>query len=178
MALEQTRDLGGNLLRLLLTNPSRYRPVVAFLDGVTQNLSQLTWTDCERIGAEIALANDSQFCAGIRGGMTTALRDEVGAAAEKLAPVIALALQVNRGQGALTHAQLVAVREAGWSDATIEDVVGLVASLRVFSTLATTLGFGQMPAAAFAEIGAGTVAAGGYTVAYDAYLQGAEGKPG
>ncbi|MGH1340799.1 MAG: hypothetical protein ACRBN8_04575 [Nannocystales bacterium] len=156
-------------MRLLVANPSRYRPLVAFLDQVTQNLAQLTWADCEAIGAELARDNKSTFCAGVRDATLDALGEVEGTPAGRLAPLIDFARRVNEDATTMTQEDVDAVRAHGWTDQTVEDVVGLVAALRVFSTMATGLGFATLPAEDFANIGQGTVGAGGYVASFDMF---------
>lgn len=174
MYLQHTQSLDNNLLRLLMANPDRYAPIVGFLDRVTQNLTQLTWADCEQIGAELALDSGSPFCSGVRRATMEALGDAPRAEPGRLAPILAFARRVNRDANAISPTDIQALRAHGWTDQTVEDVVGLVAILRVYSTLATALGFGAVPDAEFKGIGVGTVGAGGYEASFDMFVAAAQ----
>ncbi len=174
MYLQHTRPMNNNLMRLFVANPGRYRPLVAFLDQLTQGLSELTWADCETIGAELAQDNGSVFCTGVRRATVDALRGAPGAHPGKLASLVAFARRLNNDASSVSESDVAAVRAHGWSDQTVEDVVGLVAVLRVFSTLATGLGFGAVAPAEFETIGAQTVTAGGYVASFDRFRAAAE----
>jgi alkylhydroperoxidase family enzyme len=172
--LAQTKTM-DNLMEALLRDHARYLPVVEFLDRIVQNASQLSWADCELIGLELGRQNRSGFCAGIRMGMIKALADVDGADGDRadpdsLAPIIAFARQLNERSGSVTEADIDAVRAAGWTDQTVEDVVGLVAALKVYSIIANGLGFEALPEAAFAEMGEATVAMNGYTPLFRSFM--------
>ncbi len=112
----------------------------------------------------------SGCCAGIRTGMVKALADKADrTASEKLAPVIVFARRLNDDSSTVTQSDIATVRSAGWNDQTIEDVVGLVASLKVYSILANGLGFEALSDATFAEMGAATVNMNGYTPLFSAF---------
>ena len=81
-----------DFMEFLMRNHRRYSPIIEFLDNVTQNLSELSWADCEMIGAEIVRADNSEYCTGVRNGMINALKaDESAMKTERFEPVIALA---------------------------------------------------------------------------------------
>ena len=169
--LKQTKNT-DNLMEALLRDHTRYLPIVEFLDRIIQNASQLSWADCERIGLELGKQNGSGFCAGIRAGMIKALADkEDQTGTDKLAPVIAFARKLNEDSSAVTETDIGTLREAGWSDQTVEDVIGLVASLKVYSILANGLGFGALPEAVFAEMGVATVKMRGYTPLFRSFIE-------
>lgn len=163
----------NNLMEALLQDHGRYLPIVEFLDRVIQNASQLSWADCEQIGLELGKQNGSGFCAGIRAGMIEALADkEDRSGTDALAPVIAFARKLNEDSSAVTEADIESLRAADWSDQTVEDVIGLVASLKVYSILANGLGFEALPEAVFAEMGAATVRMNGYTPLFKSFIEG------
>ena len=132
--LSYTKDFNNNLLMLLLRDHKRYMPIVEFFDTMTQNLTELSWADAELIAAEVSKANRSEFCTGIRGGMTKALKanpaieGEPGAVGdEKLTAVLKFALKTNQDSNAIIQSDIDDVLNAGWSEQTVEDIVGLVA---------------------------------------------------
>lgn len=160
-----------NLMEALLRNHQRYLPIVEFLDTLIQNAEELNWADCERIGLELGRQNGSGFCAGIRAGMINALgADAKTADDDRLRPVLAFARRLNQDSSSVTEADIQAVRDAGWNDQTVEDVAGLVASLKVYSILANGLGFNALPESAFAEMGAATVRMNGYTPLFKSFI--------
>lgn len=165
--LSYTKDFNDNLLLLLLRDHKRYLPIVEFFDHVTRGLSELSWAEAERIASEVSKANHSKFCDGLRAGMSGSLNADVSALkGEKLAAVLDFALKLNADAISITQKDIQAMTDAGWSEQTVEDVVGLVAAQRLYNIIATGLGFGALPAAVFAEISRDTVASGGYAASF------------
>lgn len=136
----------NNFVEALLRDHTRYRPIVEFLDQIIHNTSQLSWADCEQIGLELGKQNRSAFCADIRSGMIKALADDKDRAEVcKLKPILTFARKLNEDSSSVNESDIEAVRNAGWNDQTVEDVVGLVACLKVYSIIANGLGFEALP---------------------------------
>jgi len=176
--LSYTKDFNNNLLMLLLRDHKRYMPIVEFFDTMTQNLTELSWADAELIAAEVSKVNRSEFCTGIRGGMTKALEADPGVVGdpgaegnEKLTAVLRFALKTNQHPDAIMQSDVDEVLNAGWSEQTVEDIVGLVAIQKLFNIIANGLGFKQLPEAAFAEIGQDTVKKGGYVASFQQLIE-------
>ncbi len=168
--LDQTRDL-ENFLEALLRDHRRYLPIVEFLDGVIQSAEELTWADCERIGLELGRQNGSAFCAGIRAGMIRALGEGEATPEDKLLPILTYARKLSDDSSSITEADVQVVRDAGWSDQTVEDVAGLVSILKVYSMLANGMGFQALPEAAFDQIGVATVQMKGYAPVFRSFVE-------
>lgn len=169
--LSYTQNYNDNLLMLLLRDHQRYLPIVEFFDSMTRNLAELSWADAELIAAEVSKANRSEFCTGIRGGMTKALKvKEATPDNEKLKVAITFALKVNQNPDSIMNVDIDDVLSAGWSEQTVEDLVGLVAIQKLYNTIATGLGFKQLPEAAFTQIGQDTVNKGGYVESFRQFI--------
>jgi len=170
--LSYTKDFNNNLLMLLLRDHKRYMPIVEFFDTMTQNLTELSWADAELIAAEVSKANRSEFCTGIRSEMTKALKvDQDVVADEKLTAVLKFALKTNQNSNAIIQSDVDEVLNAGWSEQTVEDIVGLVAIQKLYNVIANGLGFKQLPEAAFTEIGRDTVNKGGYVASFRQFIE-------
>lgn len=170
--LSYTKNFNNNLLMLLLRDHKRYMPIVEFFDTMTQNLSELSWADAELIASEVSKANRSEFCTGIRGGMTKALKaDPSTVGNEKLAAALRFALKTNQSPDSIMQNDVDDVLNAGWSEQTVEDIVGLVAIQKLYNVIANGLGFKQLPEAAFAEIGQDTVKKGGYVASFRQFIE-------
>lgn len=169
--LSYTKNFNENLLMLLLRDHERYMPIVEFFDNVTQGLSELSWGEAELIATEVCKVNNSEFCNGIRLGMTRALdvNPEL-LMTEKLAPVLAFAQKLNRDASSITPADIQTLLYAGWNEQTVEDVVGLVAIQKLYNVIATGLGFKGLPDTTFTEIAQDTVSKGGYVAAFRSYI--------
>jgi len=169
--LSYTRN-SDNFMEVLLRDPKRYLPIVEFIDNVTQGLSELGWGECELIMTEVSKVNRSAFCLGIRKGVTQALKaDDSALKRDRLAPVLAFALKLNQDASAITQGDVQDVLDAGWSEQTVEDVVGLVAIQRLYNTIAAGLGFRALPEAVFAEMGEATVQQRGYLPMFRAFME-------
>jgi len=170
--LSYTQNFNDNLLMLLLRDHKRYMPIVEFFDTMTRSLSELSWADAELIASEVSKANRSEFCTGIRGGMTKALKAEPDALGnEKLTAALKFALKTNQSLESITQNDVDNVLNAGWTEQTVEDIVGLVAIQKLYNVIATGLGFKQLPEAAFAEIGQDTVNNGGYVASFRQFIE-------
>lgn len=169
--LTQTKEM-DNFLEALLRDPKRYLPIIEMLDTIIQNAAELSWLDCEKIGLMLGEQNNSGFCTGIRSGMISALDGNSTAKSSKnLEPILVYAKKLNFDSSSITSSDTQSVRNAGWSDQTIEDVIGLVAVLKVYSLLANGMGFKALPKAAFAEMGSATVQMKGYTPVFNSFLE-------
>lgn len=165
--LSYTHEFNNNLFALFLRDHERYMPIVEFFGNVTEHLSELSWSEAELIATEVSKANNSSFCTGIRKGMTGALQAAPEALENgKLAAALNFALKVNARDGAIAKEYVDEVLDAGWSEQTVEDLVGLVAVQKLYNIVANGLGFKELPPAVFAEIGRGTVDNGGYAAAF------------
>lgn len=170
--LSYTREFENNLLLLLLRDHRRYRPIVAFFDTATRRCAQLSWAEAELIAGSVSRSNRSAFCTGLRNGMSAALRTEASVLTdERLAPLLAFALKLNDAAEPVAQDDVQRVLEAGWSEQTVEDVVGLVAIQKCYNTLASGLGFDALPAEVSDQIGRDTLEKGGYLSAFQAFVQ-------
>ncbi len=169
--LSQTKNM-DNFLEALLRDHQRYLPIIEFLDAIILNTSELSWADCEQVGLALGEQNKSVFCAGIRTGMIKALGGDTNLNGnDKLQAILTFAQKLNEDSSSVTEMDIQAIRDAGWNDQTVEDVVGLVAVLKVYSILANGLGFKALPEAAFDEMGAATVQMKGYTPVFRSFME-------
>lgn len=169
--LSYTHNFDGNLLMLLLRSHERYMPIVEFFETMTQNLSELSWSEAELIATEISKVNGSKFCSGIRDGVSHALKADSDALGKrKLASALTFALKLNERPAGIEQEDINRVLDGGWSEQTVEDIVGLVAIQNLYNIIASGLGFEGLPEAAFAEIGADTVAKGGYIASFQRHV--------
>ncbi len=170
--LSYTQNFNDNLLMLLLRDHKRYLPIVEFFDTMVRDLSELDWSEAELIAAEVSKVNQSDFCTGIRGGMIKALNtDESKLNAEKLSVALKFALKINQNANSISQNDIDELLAAGWSEQTAEDIVGLVAIQKLYNTIATGLGFKQLPEEVFVDIGSDTVGKGGYVSSFNSFIE-------
>ena len=107
--------------------------------------------------------------------MTKALKADPRAQGnEKLTAALKFALKTNQYPDAIIQKDIDDVLNAGWSEQTVEDIVGLVAIQKLYNIIATGLGFKQLPEAAFDEIGQDTVKKGGYVASFRQFIENTE----
>ncbi len=155
----------------LIRDHQRYLPIVEYLDKIIQGASELTWDECERIGFELGKQNGSEFCANIRAGLIGALPVESENPKRDIIALLTFARKVNEASNTIDKQDVSAVRDGGWNDQTIEDVIGLVSVFKVYSILANGFGFDALPAQAFAEMGQATVEMNGYTPMFKSFIE-------
>ena len=170
--LSYTQNFNNNLLMLLLRDHKRYLPIVEFFDTMVRDLSELGWSEAEFIASEVSKANQSDFCTGIRGGMIKSLNFNVSTLSdEKLSAALKFALKINQNANSITRNDIDDLLDAGWSEQTAEDIVGLVAIQKLYNTIATGLGFKQLPEEVFVGIGKDTVEKGGYVSSFQSFIE-------
>lgn len=156
--LSYAKPFNNNLLMLLLRDHKRYMPIVEFFQSMTMNLSEISWLEAELIATEISKANRSDFCTGMREGMTKAMKASPEALKDdKLTAALTFAHKVNQKPSDVSQEDVDCVIKAGWNEQTVEDIVGLVAIQALYNIISTGLGFKSLSEAAFAEIGQDTV---------------------
>jgi len=172
--LQQTKNF-NTFMEVLLRDPERYLPLVELRDQMTLYFKELSWAECEIIGAVISENNKSEFCTGIRYGIADALG--VGKEAlenEKYKSLMTFSNKLNKDASSIQQADIQAVRDSGWSDQTIEDVIGLVAMTNAFNTLAKGMGFSGVPDSVFKKMGEASVNKEGYAPLFRSFLEGAQ----
>lgn len=163
--------MDDNLLMLLLRSGTRYMPIVEFFDHVTQDLSELSRLEAERIAHAVSEQNHSSFCSGIRQGMIAALENgQAPSESECFKVALAFALKVDKASSQVTKHDIDNVLKMGWSEQTIEDIVGLVAIQNCYNIIATSLGFKGVPGQVFASIAQDTVDKGGYAASFRSFM--------
>lgn len=169
--LSYTKPFNENLLMLLVSNHRRYKPIVEFFENMTQDLSELSWGEAELIAAEISRVNKSGFCRGLRSGMANALDVEPSLLeSEKMEVILKFAHKINQGADRITQNDIDTVTAAGWSEKTVEDVVGLVAVQTLYNVIGNSLGFKYLTDEVYAEIGKATVTQGGYVSSFEKFI--------
>lgn len=168
MQLEHTKNM-NHFMDFLMSNPDRYTPLIDFLDQICLNASELTWKDCELIAQHISEENESPFCTGLHQGIAAEI-SELSTHEQKMPVILSFASKVNISAKSISNVDIQAVIDAGWNQRTIEDVIALVASIRVFNTLANSLGFGVIPERAFTQMGQATVQFGSNLKTFNMFL--------
>ena len=162
----------GNFMDVFVRDPRRYMPIMEFLDQIVLHLEELSWSEAEIIATEVSKACHAEFCVGIHAGVTRALSSpENRSETERLEPILVFARKLSLDESSVTENDIESLRNVGWSDQTIEDVIGLVAAIKIYTILDNGFGFGGVPEEAFTEMGRATVGYQGYVATFRSFTE-------
>ena len=171
--------------QVILRTPQRYMPLVEFLEQTSRQPSEMTMAERELLASYVSGINASTFCVGIHNGVASAYgpcgmdskapevpikNDRLG---EKFAPVKALVNRLLKSPEAYGQTDVDAVLAAGWSEQTVEDIIGLAASVTVYNIMSVGFGFKSAPADYFLGLGE-AVKENGYETLFRSMLDAAE----
>ena len=167
-----SKDYQG-FMDIVLDNPDRYLPIVQFLDKLVCQKSELSQLERELIGAYVSLLNSCDFCYGVHEAIAKSLNADASILLAlhtdiekapidpKLKSVFLLAKKITENPSKVVSSDIQAMIEAGWTEKTAEDVIG-VASLFCFLNRLVD-GFGiKGTANYFNEMGKGFSQCDGY----------------
>jgi uncharacterized peroxidase-related enzyme len=152
-----------------MRDPGRYLPFTKLLAGIMNGPSELSTPEREMIALYVSKLNECHYCIGSHRAVLTALSidDKIISAVEtgsmadaRMDPVLAFAAKLTQSPGAVAQVDVDAVRKAGWSDQTVEDVICVVSLFGFLNRLADGFGI-QGSAEGFAQ-GGGMIAQHGY----------------
>ncbi len=169
--LKQTANT-NNFLEVLLRDHERYMPIMEYLDNLTQQESELSWEERERISLEVSKCNGAEFCVAIHAGMLKAFGSEpTNINMDKLEPALAFTRKLVKESNKVSQDDIDQLRRVGWSDQTIEDIVGLVSAITIYDVLANGFGFkASLPTEVFEEMGKNTIDSGGFVAQFKSFL--------
>ena len=166
--LNYSTDFKG-VVDIFMHNPARYLPFTQLLTEVMNGESELTKPQREMIALHVSKLNDCHYCVGSHRAVLKELGadDATVTAAETgttenlpMSLVLTLAGKLTRTPGGITQRDIDTVRNAGWSDQTIEDIIAIVS---VFSFLNRLVdGFGVRGTNAGYTQGGAMIASHGY----------------
>ncbi|WP_456427717.1 carboxymuconolactone decarboxylase family protein [Rhodocaloribacter sp.] len=149
--LSYTRNYQG-LVELFLRNPDRYFSIGSFLEAVMRKDSELSPTRRELVAAYVSMLNRCAYCIGSHEAVATAfgvkpevleaLRTDLSGAAidPEMRPIFEFAKKLTEIPSRITQADVQAILDAGWSEQTVEDVVGITSIFAFMNRLADGLG--------------------------------------
>jgi len=151
--------------QVILRTPERYMPLVEFLENTSRQPSELTMAERELLASYISNINASKFCIGIHNGVASAYYscgvdreapekpiadDGLG---ERFVPVKALLHKMLKSPETYGQVDVDGMVDAGWSEQTVEDIIGLAASVTVYNIMSVGFGFKTAPADYFLRLG-------------------------
>ncbi len=158
---------------IVLGNPERYLPAVEFLDTVVCQQSELSQVERELIGAYVSILNGCDFCYGVHEAVAKSLNADSNVLLAlktnlenaridpKLFSIFSLTKKVTEEPSKIVKKDIQAVIDAGWSEKTAEDVVGVASIFAFLNRLVDGFGIKGSPDY-FAAIGEGFKDLGGY----------------
>jgi alkylhydroperoxidase family enzyme len=158
-----------NFMEALVRDHKRYRPIIEILDNIVNSAKKLTWLDFEEIAVTISNANQSGFCSEIHRATKDALKNySIIELNKNIDVIIAFSLKLNANPKNITAIDLQILKDKGWDDQSIEDVIGWVATIKLYNIMANGFGFSnELPSEVFDEMGNGTVKQAGFLPIFD-----------
>ncbi len=150
------------IVDVFMRDPRRYLPFAQLMAGIMNDeASELSKPQRETIALHVSRLNDCHYCVGSHEAVLTNLGagDDV-VADPKMAPVLAFATKLTQNPGAVVQTDIDALRQAGWSEQTVEDVINVVSLFSYLNRLADGFGI-KGSAEVFAQAG-GMIAKHGY----------------
>lgn len=133
-----------------MNNPSRYQPFVEMFANIMNSDSELSTAQREMIAFHVSKLNGCHYCSNAHESVLIGLGvDEATISAiettgtiedARMVPVLAFAAKLAQTPGAVVQADVDHVRDAGWSDQTVEDVIGVVLLFSAVNRLVDGLG--------------------------------------
>lgn len=142
-------------------DPSRYLPFTQLLAEVMNGESEMSKPQREMIALYVSAYNNCDYCIGSHKAVLTeygidaaTISDiEKGTHADKKsAALLGFAAELTKDPGAVTQADVDRLCAAGWSEQTVEDVIGVVSSFAFLNRLADGFGIKGSPTG-FAQAG-------------------------
>ncbi len=150
------------IVDVFMRDPRRYLPFAQLMAGIMDDEeSALSKPQRETIARHVSKLNNCHYCVGSHEAVLANLAaDEDAIADTKMAPVLAFATKLTQDPGAVTQTDINAMRDAGWSDQAVEDVINIVSLFSYLNRLADGFGI-KGSAEVFAQAG-GMIAQHGY----------------
>ena len=152
-----------------LRDPNRYAPLALLLEQVMNGESELSQAQREMIALYTSKLNGCEYCIGAhRGilvelGISQSIVDELEQGRSfdaPMKPVLSFTEKLTRTPEAVSQIDVDRVLAAGWSEQTVEDIIGVVGVFSFFNRLLDGLGV-TGNRAVHEQVGA-MVAANGY----------------
>ena len=149
--LSYSRDFQG-VADVFLRDPARYAPLLQFIESVMVGDSDLTKAEREMIAAHVSKLNGCDFCLGAHKWTLAALdidRHTIEAVEagpdsegldERLRSLLRFATKLTQSPEAIGQADIDGLREAGWSEQSVEDTINVVALFNYVNRLVDAFG--------------------------------------
>jgi len=137
------------VVEIFMRDPHRYLPFTQLLAEVMNGKSELSIAQREMIAFYVSRLNECHYCVDSHRAILAALGIdeatiagvETGSLSDKrMTPVLLFAAALTQTPGTISQADVDAVRDAGWSDQSVEDVISVVSLFSYLNRLVD--GFG------------------------------------
>ena len=138
---------GASIGDILIANPERFGPILAFAQDVMRGSSALAKTDRELLAAYVSALNACSFCHGVhaataqRFGVRAELLESLladgtlGALDARLRPIFAFAHKLTLEPARVTSADRQVILQTGFEQSVVEDVIAIVSLFSFFNRL-------------------------------------------
>ena len=152
-----TRGKVSNILKVHSLNPAALADHLRLYDTLLFGRSDLRRAEREALAVVVSAANDCTYCVEHHGEALAAYWDEarveqliddytaVDDLDERLRAACDVAARLTRSPGAMTKAEVDRLRDAGWSDRSVLDIVLITAYFNFVNRIATGLGVEVTP---------------------------------
>jgi len=139
------------VVEVFMRDPKRYLAFTQLLTEVMNGKSELSIPQREMIALYVSKLNECHYCVDSHRAVLAALGvDEAiisavqtGSLSDKrMTPVLVFAATLTQTPGTISQADVDAVRNAGWSDQSVEDVINVVSLFSYLNRLVDGFGIG------------------------------------
>ncbi len=150
------------IVEVFMRDPNRYLPFTQLLTEVMNGKSELSIPQREMIAFYVSTLNECHYCVDAHRAVLTAMGvDDTKISAvksgafsdERIGPILVFAAKLTNTPGVISQADVDAVRAAGWSDQSVEDVISVVSLFSYLNRLVDGFGI-DGSAEGFAQAGA------------------------
>lgn len=163
-------DQMDNFLVSLVRDHTRYEPIVKFLDTIIEASGDLTWGELETVGQEVARLLEADYCEALRKGMVTKLGAQ-DQKSERVSTLRKFTAEMIRSPKSIDANSIDGLRAIGLSDQGIEDLIGWISILQMYSVVEHAFGFAGLPQQVLDEIASGTVENKGYLPSFQHFVE-------
>ena len=142
----------AHMPNVILRKRNRYKHMDAFTQNVLRGPSELSVQERETIATLVSALNACRYCTGVHRdtallfgmdkGLIEALLENIDSApvAAKLKPVYKYVKKLTETPSRAIQSDVDAIVQAGWSEQTVEDIVGITALFNYYNRLMDGLG--------------------------------------
>lgn len=144
--LSYSKDFVG-LPEVMLHNPKRYLPLMQLSTDLMNGESELSRPQREAIARTVSEVNSCHYCVGVHSAVVEELRKAMSSKGsdpfrdvQRFEPILAYAEKLTRTPAQIVQADVDAIRDAGWSEQTVEDVINITALFNQLNRILDGLG--------------------------------------